>query len=292
MKARLVKSILHLTAHLPLPMVHLMGALVGLGLLLLPNKTRTIAATNITLCFPELDARGRKRLLRQNLIETAKTFAETGIFWLGRPARFQKLIKEVVGEKHLEAALAQGKGAIIIAPHIGNWEIVGLYCSGRYPMTSMYRPPRLAELDVLIRAARQRYGATLVPTNAQGVKGLLQALKRNELIGILPDQDPKESGGHFAPFFGVQANTMVLLSRLAQKSQAPTLLVYAERLAWGRGFRLHFVPGPTAINDRDMERSVAAVNALVEQAARAIPAQYLWSYKRFKTRPPGEPEIY
>ncbi|HGX92659.1 MAG TPA: lipid A biosynthesis acyltransferase [Candidatus Tenderia sp.] len=292
MRALLAKLILHTTARLPLPVAHLLGVVIGTGLILIPNRTRRIATINIRLCFPELSLSQQKRLVRQSLIEMAKTFTESGILWLGNSKRLEKMIKSVEGEEHIKRALEGGHGAIFISPHIGNWEVIGLYCSPRYPMISLYRPPRMKALDALIRRGRQRNGSKLAPITAQGIRALMQMLKSNGTTGILPDQDPRDHGGHFAPFFGIQANTMTLLSRLAHKSRAPTILTYAERLSWGRGFRLHFIPGPEVINGRDIDASVTAINALVEQAVRHLPAQYQWGYKRFKTRPEGEQPIY
>ncbi len=292
MRALLAKLILHTTALLPLPVAHLIGVVIGSGLILIPNRSRRIAAINVGLCFPELTPAQQRSLVRRSLIEMAKTFTESGILWLGNRNRLEKMIRSVEGEEHIKRALEGGRGVIFISPHIGNWEVIGLYCSPRYPMISLYRPPRMAALDELIRRGRQRNGSKLAPINAQGIRALLQMLRANGTTGILPDQDPRDHGGHFAPFFGIQANTMTLLSRLAHKSQAPTILTYAERLPWGRGFRLHFIPGPEVINGGDIDASVTAVNALVEQAARQLPTQYQWSYKRFKTRPEGEPGFY
>jgi Kdo2-lipid IVA lauroyltransferase/acyltransferase len=137
---------------------------------------------------------------------------------------------------------------------------------------------------------RTRFGAQLVPTDTKGVRALFQALAANELVLILPDQDPRDSGGIFAPFFGIQANTMTLASRLAQKSGAIPVLAIAERLSWGRGFRMHYLP--LEIDEKSLEGHVAAINRAVEQAIRCYPEQYQWSYKRFRTRPEGEGEIY
>jgi len=143
-----------------------------------------------------------------------------------------------------------------------------------------------------IRTARERMGATLVPTDSRGVRTLYQRLASGGMIGILPDQDPREGAGLFAPFFGVAAKTMTLLPRFAAKSGAPVILCFAERLPRGRGFHLHFTPLPPAVNDPDPARSAATVNAAVEAAVRRRPEQYQWSYKRFRTAPPGEPPRY
>ncbi len=292
MRATLVKWILRTTSVMPLPLVHLLAQGVGRVAWLAGGKSVRIATRNIERCFPELDEGARKALVRATLVETAKAMLESGILWLGRSGRVEALVREVVGEHHLKDALEAGRGVILAVPHLGNWEVVGLHCSARHPMTSLYRPPRMAALDDLIRTARQRHGATLVPTNAGGVRKLLRALQENHVTAILPDQDPRDQGGRFAPFFGIEANTMVLLSRLAQRSGAPVLLSYAERLPRGRGFRLHFEPLGEAVGGEDLARSLETLNGAIERAVRRLPAQYQWTYQRFRTRPEGEPPFY
>jgi Kdo2-lipid IVA lauroyltransferase/acyltransferase len=132
----------------------------------------------------------------------------------------------------------------------------------------------------------------LVATDTRGVRRLLQALRDGRAVGILPDQDPGDEGGRFAPFFGHPANTMLLLSRLAMRSGAPVFLLYAERLPRGRGYRLHFQRLSEAIGREPLDDSLAALNGAVEQAIRRRPEQYLWSYRRFKRQPPGYPPFY
>ncbi|ALP54336.1 hypothetical protein Tel_14935 [Candidatus Tenderia electrophaga] len=292
MRANLIRALLHLSARLPLRFNHLCGALLGRWLMLGDNELKRVAQTNLNVCFPELNPAQRQRLLRQNLAETGKAFFESGRLWLGNQQRFAELVATVHGGQHLQHALAQSKGVILAIPHLGNWEVIGLYCSSHYPMTSLYRPPRQAALDALIRRAREHFGAKLVPTTAKGVRALYQALAHNEVVAILPDQDPRDSGGQFAPFFGIQANTMTLLSRLAGKSGATVLCCYAERLPRARGFAIHFAPAPDALYAKDLETSLTALNQMVEQAVRRLPTQYQWGYKRFRTRPAGEADIY
>jgi KDO2-lipid IV(A) lauroyltransferase len=201
-------------------------------------------------------------------------------------------VREVRGWEQVEAAQAAGRGVIFLSPHLGAWELGSLYMARHYPVTALYRPLRVPGLDALVRAARERTGATLMPTDASGVRSLYRALERGETVGILPDQEPGSGGGIFAPFFGHPANTMVLVSRLASRSGAVVLFCVPERLPRGRGFRLNFTPAPAAVSAADLNRSVAAMNAGVEAWVRRLPAQYLWSYKRFKSRPEGEPRWY
>ena len=292
-RARLIKGLLRLLVWLPLPLIHALGNAAGMLLYLIPNRTRTVAQTNLALCLPELEAAQQKILLRRTLRESAKTFLEFAALWLWPCTKAVALARATHGEELLRDALAEGKGVILLTPHLGAWEMSGLYTSVHYPITSLYRPPRMTELESFVRRGRERCGARLVPTDHSGIRALFQALHRGEIAGILPDQDPGRRGlGGFAPFFGVPAYTMHLVSRLAVKTGAPVLIVHAERLPYGKGFHLHFRRAPDAIHCADSSTSLAALNQSVEACVREQPAQYQWGYKRFKTRPEGTAAIY
>lgn len=288
---KLFVGLLRCLARLPLPLVHELATAIGWLLWLVPNDQRRIAAINIELCFPGWNESARRRLLRRNLVETSKCMLELGPLWLWSGERIKRLIRGVEGEEAMHAAVAEGRGAIAITPHLGAWEMAGLYVSSHYPITTLYRPSRLG-IDDLIRFGREKLGAHTVPTDRRGVRSLFETLRQGRVLGILPDQDPGPEGGLFAPFFGQPANTMVLLSRLATRNHSPVFLVYAERLPWGRGYRLHVERLPAAVSEGSLEASVATLNAAVENAIRRRPEQYLWTYKRFKTRPAGEPKLY
>lgn len=292
MRGRLIRWLLRAFAVLPLPLAHAVGTVIGWGLCLIPNELRRISGINIPLCLPELAPPQQRRLLRASLMEAGKTMSEAGALWLWPAPRLLSLVKTVSGEQHLRAAIESGKGAILTVPHLGAWEMIGLYCSRHYPMTSLYRPPRLAEVNEVVRRGRERLGAKLVPVDAGGVRALYQTLGRGELVGMLPDQEPGAGNGAFAPLFGIQANTMVLLSRLAIKTGAAVIFGYAQRLPRGRGYHLHFLPAPPTINAQPLEASVTVMNQMVEKLIRQRPEQYQWGYKRFRTRPAGEEKIY
>ncbi|MEE8343178.1 MAG: lysophospholipid acyltransferase family protein [Gammaproteobacteria bacterium] len=286
------KLLLQCLARLPLSVSHRLGSLLGWCLTVLPNRTRRTAWTNICLCLPTLSLRERRRVLSQSLVETGKTLMETGAMWLWDCERLLPLVSKVEGEDAVQQAFEQGQGVIFLTPHLGSWEIAGLYAAARYPMTILYRPPRLAGLDYLLRRARSRSGAKLVTTNTAGVRTLFRTLNEGGVLGILPDQEPPKDGGIFAPFFGIPAYTMVLVARLVQRTRAPVFIAYCERLGGSDGFHLHFQPIPDPLMHDTVEASVAAVNQAVEQCVRLLPTQYQWGYKRFRRRPPGEPQIY
>ena len=285
-------TFLKLIAWLPLPVLHAIAYPLGWLLYGLHTKQRYYAETNLALCFPELSEVERRRLTRHSLVATIKVLLESPLLFLGRANRILKLVCEVSGESLLKEALARGKGVIIVCPHLGNWEVVGLYISRHYPMTSMYRPQRHPGLDTMIKQGRERFGARLVPSNNQGMRELLRALQQGKVIGTLPDQNPGVGTGVFVPFFGIMTYTPVFAGRLANRTGASVVVVVAERLPWGRGFRIKITPASEGIYAADNSEAAASMNHDIENIIRTTSAQYWWAYNRFRTRPEGEPPIY
>lgn len=261
---------------------HLYGSLAGRFLWWTNSEAKRISETNLKIAFPELPEDEHNRLLKKSLRELGKTITELGPVWSWGEQSVKGLVRAVNGLHHVEEAQEAGRGVIMLAPHLGSWELMGLYLSIEYGITSLYRPPRLGAIDNFTRDARQRFGADLVPTNMSGVRALRRALADNRMIGILPDQDPGESGGIQAPFFGYSARTMLLVSKLAAKTKAPVIFAFAERLNKGQGYQVRYVPASAAIASTDENEAAAALNADVETIIRINPAQYQWSYKRYK----------
>ena len=293
MQALLVRLLFGIFSLLPLRAAHALGVGIGTLFWLFPNRRRRTAETNLHLCYPALADAERAALARASLREYAKGFVELGTLWTRDDAHLRELVRESRGEAAVRSAFSAGKGVIIAAPHLGAWELIGLYCSVLGKINSMFRIPPMSQVGSAMRAARERFGAKLVPADGSGVRALMKALARGEAIGILPDQVPGDmSGAVFAPFFGQPAATMVLLSRLAARSGAPVFFSFAERLPRGGGYRLHFLPAPPEVASDDNIVAATAVNVMVEQCVRLAPAQYQWVYKRFRVRPPGEASVY
>jgi len=259
-----------------------------------PGRARDSMLLNLSMCFPELDPLARGRLALESLTEAFRTMLELGPLWRWRRERVLGLVREVVGLERLEAALSSGRGVVLLGPHLGAWEMVGLYVSSRAAMTSLYRPPRVRRLDGLCRRARERFGARLVPADVSGVRELYRALRRGELVGVLPDQDPGNHAGVFAPFFGCPANTGTLAMRLLSSTEAVPLFAWAERLEHQRGYRLHFVApqNEDMRHGEDLAGAARSLNLELERLIRERPQQYLWSYQRFRSRPAGQPNPY
>ncbi len=262
-----------------------MGAL----LLKTSNRQRRDALINIRLSLPELSRQQQLDMRRRAMIHFAKTYVELSALWMWRPRRALALIKRESGADLLQPEA--GRGVIVLSPHLGAWELAGLYLASKGPTTSMYRPQR--HLDDFILAARQRSGASLVPDDVPGVKRILQALKKGGLVGILPDQVAREeSGSVFAPFFGVPAVTMLLVAGLALRTEARVVFLFAERLPHGQGYHMHCLPAPKGIADPDDGVAAAALNQGVENCIRICPNQYQWAYRRFRRRPDNGPSPY
>lgn len=285
-RARLVRAVTAALAPWPLPVLHRVGA--GLGTLVewFPSTPRMVATMNLERCFPDAGGAERRAMRRAHFRELGKTVMEAPALMRRGPERVQGWVVETDGEETFHRLAAQGRGVILAAPHLGSWEVIPHWVLQHYPMRFLYRPPRQRDLGPMLLEARARSGGQPVETTPRGVRILLQGLRKGEIVGILPDQEP-DGNEPFAPFFGHPAKTMTLLSRLAARSGAPVIFGWAERLPAGRGFRLRFRQGEEAIASSDLQEAAAALNRGVEACVREAPAQYQWSYKRFDTQPDG-----
>jgi KDO2-lipid IV(A) lauroyltransferase len=281
----------HTLHHLPLSWLHALGRLLGRLYTIFPNRELHIVETNLKLCFPKLDKAQQDRLRNQTMQQIGCTLMEMSAIWFWPLDRVLGLIHEIRGEESFSRD--EGQGLIVLAPHIGCWEIIGYDLQRRGHVTNLYRPPRKAAFDNLVKQARERSGAELVPTDNSGVKRILQTLRAGDMTGILPDQQPKsDRGAVFAPFFGHPALTMMLTNKLARKTGAKVILACAERLSGGQGYTIHYLPAPDGISDADQAKAARALNQGVETLINMFPDQYQWSYKRFSKQPEGRLSPY
>ncbi len=292
MRTRLIRPTLKLLSFLPLWATHWLGALVGLAAYLFPTRMRHVTGINLAICYPTRHEKWRRRIARISLMETGKSLIEAPHLWRVPAHRISSLVKMTTGQALMDEAIARNQGVILAAPHLGCWELCGLYVATKYPITSLYRRSRQPALEAIMHAGREHTGARLVPTEVRGIKSLVKALDKGHCVGILPDQVPNPGNGVYAPFFGIDAYTMMLATRLASKRRTPVIFTYAQRLRGGAGYHVHYRPATTDVYDPDPVVAAAAVNLGVENMVRECPEQYAWSYKRFKDRPPGEPRFY
>lgn len=278
----LFHATIHFFSYFPLIWAHRCGTLLGLLIWLIPNPLKSISLENITIAFPQVSGKQRKQLLKESLKELGKGFCELGPLWCWPRKKLLPLVQDGGAVHTTRKNLSGHKGVIVLSPHLGAWELMGWYWSLYFPITSLYRPPRVRSMADFMRKAREREGANLVPTDVSGIKALFRALKNNEVVGILPDQDPGKRGGVLAPFFNHPANTITLISKLIQKTGAPVYFTFAERLPGGAGFKIHVVEAGKGLDARDAQEAARILNRQIEQCVELLPAQYLWSYGRYR----------
>jgi Kdo2-lipid IVA lauroyltransferase/acyltransferase len=275
----MLSLILKPLAYLSLPALHRLGAALGWLLFYCMPSAKKRVIENITQSQLAETPEQVQKITRQSFIELGKAIFETPAIWQKKETELLPMVRQVYGWDVCEAALNRGKGIIFLTPHLGCFEITSICYGTRYPVTVLYRPPKINALEQLMLKGRARTGVSLAEANAGGVRKLMQALKRGEAIGILPDQIPAAGEGEWADFFGKPAYTMTLASKLAEKTGATVMIAFGERLANGAGYDVYF----TATQDGAIN-TPALLNKTIEQQIARKPSQYLWSYNRYKVR--------
>ena len=283
---RALHALAKLPGALPLSWQRALGRAFGRLALLANLREARIARRNLELLG--VPAAEHDALVIAILESTGANLMETLRVWTHGGVDNLRLLRAVRGRELLDAALAQGRGAIIAAPHHGNWEFLIEYMASVAPFSLVYRVPEKRAGDVFLRRAREGHNITLVPAESTAMRPLFRALKAGELVGITPDQQPKLGAGVFAPFFGRQALTLTLIPKLAERSGAPVLLAWAEPVPGG--FDMVIEQAPAQISDADTLLATSAMNAAVEVVARRRMEWYQWTYKRFSKRPKGSGE--
>ncbi|MBY6222523.1 lysophospholipid acyltransferase family protein [Marinobacter nauticus] len=292
LKYFLIAGLLRIAGLLPLKLAQAIGRFVGLLAWRLNGRSRKTTDVNLRICLPELSTEEQQRLSKESMAHTGMTAMEIPLMWEWPVDKCFNLIKETRGLELVDQALASGKGLILLAPHLGNWELTGLFFSSRYKMAALYSPPHIKEFEDYMIRVRGRLGSELVRGDRKGLLRLMGILKEGGVAGILPDQSPRGKTNAYAPFFGMEVRTMTLVNRLIQKTGANVLVTFAERLPDGKGFRLIVEEAVPGNGDSDPVVAATALNQSVEKVIRMAPAQYQWEYKRLRHRPPGNPNPY
>lgn len=268
-----------LLSRLPLPVLHNLGALFGWLTWLASPTYRRHMRENLALA-------GLAGARAAAVAESGKTMFELPKMWCRPHAEVVARVARVTGRELLEQAAAAGRGILFLTPHLGCFEITAQYIATAMPITVLYRRPKQDWLAPIMEAGR---GASLklAPADLSGVRRLIKALRQGEAVGMLPDQVPGQGEGVWAPFFGRPAYTMTLAARLADTG-ATVLLTYAERLHYGAGYHLHFLPLSQALTG-ELPARAARINGEIEDLIRRCPEQYLWGYNRYKVPAGAEP---
>lgn len=287
-----VAGLLRIASWLSLASAQRVGKLVGWLLWKLPTQPRSVTETNLSICFPELSEGERSAMVKESLAHTGMTMFEIPLMWEWSVEDCLAMVQETQGLELIDEAMADGSGLILLAPHLGNWELAGLFFSSRYKMAALYSPPNMPEFEEYMVQVRGRLGSELVRGDRRGLARLASILREGGVAGILPDQSPRGKGNAFAPFFGMEVKTMTLVSKLMQRTGAKVLMTYAERLDDAGGFRILVRAAEPGLENNDVVAATTAMNHSIENCIREIPGQYQWEYKRMRHRPPGEVNPY
>jgi KDO2-lipid IV(A) lauroyltransferase len=273
---------------LPLPVLGRFGEAIGSLMFLAIPKRRKIALTNLALCMPELSEKERVALARRHFQAYARSIFERAILWWAPIPRLRRLI-------HIEPAVPQAEmesgPTILLCPHFVCLDIAGV-ASRVIPLSTIYAPQKNQAFDQLLRRGRERFGPVRLITRKEGIKPILRALREGLPYFMLPDMDFGEKDAEFVPFFNIPAATLTALGRLAASTGAKVIPVIATFLPNYQGWRVVFYPAWENYPGDDMIAATRRMNEFIEERVRESPAEYFWTHKRFKTRPPGEPSLY
>jgi KDO2-lipid IV(A) lauroyltransferase len=279
-------TLLVFLARLPLPFLQLLARWIAALLILFPHQgMRWIVRVNLMLALPHIDAATRRTLERQSVRSQCMTALESIKCWGMPPAYSIGQIRDVHGIEHLHTALAHPKGMIAIVPHLGTWEMMNAWLNQFGAPVIMYKPAGHPQVNAFMLQARQRLNATLVPTDERGVRAIFKTLKQGGFTIILPDHVPDSAGGVYTPFFGIDTLSSTLVSKLAHKTGCALVGLSCLRRDDGTGFDVYCDALPQTIADPDLSVAVSALNHAMQQMIERAPAQYVWSYRRYKNTP-------
>ncbi|GGC94234.1 lysophospholipid acyltransferase [Halopseudomonas salina] len=291
-KGAIIVGFLRLFSLLPFKLAQGLGAAAGWLLWKLPNRSKEVVRINLTHCMPEMAETDRQQLIRQTLLDTGRSFAESACAWMWKPERTVRLVTEVEGAQLLHGALEAGKAVVAITSHLGNWEVLNhWFCSQCSPVI-FFRPPKQPAVDELLRSQRAQLGNRVAPSTREGIAMIMREVRRGGVVGIPADPEPAVKSGEFVPFFAVSALTSKFVPNLLRGGDAQALFMHCVRLPGGRGFKVIVEAAPDALYSSDVTEATACMSAMIESYVRRWPSQYMWSMKRFKKRPPGEKKWY
>ena len=286
---RLVLGLSWLLHWLPLPLLAWLARGLGSMLYLVGRSRRRVALKNLSLCFPELSVQQQRRIARDHFRSFSQVVLEQGLLWWASDRRFHRLIR-VQGMEHWRAV--ESRPIIWLAPHFSGLDWAGVRLSAERTVASVYSRQNSELLNRMLLKGRNRFNQSVLFSRQDGLRGVVKALRQGASFYYLPDLDFGRRDALFVPFFGVLAATVTGLSRIAKLTNAVVLPVIARQLPGGRGYDVTIYPAWADFPTDDVAADTRRMNAFIEARIKEMPEQYLWTHKRFKTRPEGEPSFY
>lgn len=270
-------------------MLWILGSGLGRLFYLFPSPSCRIAARNIELCFPKLDDDERKKLVKSHFRLCGFALLSVSVIWWAPKWRIKRFIT-LRDWHHVEAAYASGKNVVLLAPHFIGLDTGGMRASLERNFVSMYRQARNPLMEYLFQR-RSRFGAVVVE-RMSSLKPIIRHIRAGRPFYYLPDQDMGERASVFVPFFGIPAATVTALSRIAESTNAVVIPCITRLLPKGKGIEVRLYPPLENLPSSDPGADARRMNEEIEKWVREMPEQYMWSYRRFKTRPNNEPSLY
>ena len=281
---------MRLVAFLPYPWIFPLGRMLGRTYMHLTPKRRKIAEVNLGLCFPDKDEAWRHQVLRDSFESIGISLLETAFSWWG-PQRKMAPLGNVTGMENLQKAVKAGKGVLLLSAHFLTPEVGGRFLAMRIKFNAMYRRSSNALMDHIILRHRQTALGHLFST--KDVRGMIRSLRQGEIVWYATDQNSARRESVFVDFFGIKASSNTATARLAKMTGAAVVPFLATRRADGDGYDLRLEPALDGYPSGDVEVDTQRINDMVEGWVREYPAQYLWTHRRFRTRPDrSEPAFY
>jgi KDO2-lipid IV(A) lauroyltransferase len=281
-------AVMRMVELLPYAVQRRVGSAIGGVLRRLPLSYVRIARRNIELCLPELSQGERDGLLDRHCRSLGMALCETADTWWSSDKRLGRLA-EVQGLHHLQAALAKGRGAILVGGHFTTIEISTRILGTVVPLNVVYRPMKNALLSHIMFTSFCRHG---FPIPKDDIRTMVRALKRNEAVWFAPDQSYRNKGAAMVNFFGIPAASNPATSRLARISGAAVMTFFGERLPGNAGYRVVIGAPFENFPGSDPVEDVERYNRLLEAQVRLVPEQYLWVHRRFKGLSNDYPDYY
>ena len=268
-----------------------LGAALGRAGYHLARGRRHTVRVNLALCFPQMPAAAREALVREVFRSVGISLMETALIWLWAPKEkdFDKVV-DIHGLERLEAAYRQGKGVLLVGPHLATLDYTGAALGCKIPIDVMYRRNKNPMLEALMIGGRGRYFPNVIDRG--DVRRVIRRLRAGAIVWYGADQDYGSKVSVFAPFFKVPAATISATSRFADACGCPVIfLTHYRNLATGR-YDI-WLEGPLrGFPSGNLVKDASLINRYIEEGVMRAPEQYWWIHRRFKTRPPGEPKLY
>jgi KDO2-lipid IV(A) lauroyltransferase len=282
---RLGLAFFRLVSLLPLPFIAALGR--TLGFVAFACGGARVSRINLRLCFPDLSEKERNRLARELFRALGRSLLEQGVFWWSPKERVRELVS-LVGGEHLDAVA--GQPVLLLAPHFVGLDLGGARVALDYRCASIYSRQKNPVVDELLLAHRERFGP--LTARQDGLRPVVRLLRDGVAFYYLPDMDFGDRDAVFVPFFGVPAATITTLSRLAKLTGARVVPCITRQLPEAGRYETRLYPAWENFPSDDPIADARRMNAFIEERVREMPEQYFWVHKRFRTRPPGGPNLY